>query len=156
MTADECREAFAFLEGALNDYGLSWVTTQVAEQIRFGKTTTRRVTSRPDVPEDLAVPDLFDNRRRGVQIPGTQEYTDRERLQMLSTAIEQTFIAPLEMEAALRNRLDRTDSKWSELRLVRTDAGDRPDLVVGRTPDPQTTRNVGHLHRLLAMLREMM
>src|SRR5581483_8500290 len=121
MTADECREAFAFLEGALNDYGLSWVTTQVAEQIRFGKTTTRRVTSRPDVPEDLAVPDLFDNRRRGVQIPGTQEYTDRERLQMLSTAIEQTFIAPLEMEAALRNRLDRTDSKWSELRLVRTD-----------------------------------
>lgn len=155
MTAEEHRQAFAFLESALNESGLSWVTNQVAEQIRFGKTTTRSVRSRPDVPEDLAIFELSDKRRRQVQIPATQEYSDRERLEILCSAIEQALIAPIEMEATLRARLDRTDPSWTELRLVRTDAGDRPELVIGRKPDQQTARNIGQLHGLLKMLRQM-
>ncbi|MDR3749028.1 MAG: hypothetical protein P4M04_12885 [Acidobacteriota bacterium] len=153
LSDNECLQAFAFIEQLLNDSGLRWVTSQVAEEIRFGKMTTRRVNAPLDVPEDIAIPALSDSHRRRVQIPATREHTPRERLEILCTAMEQAVIAPSEMQMAIRSRLDRVLPEWDGLRLVRTDAGERPDVEITRTLDEQNQDNVARLRELLNTLR---
>lgn len=156
LSDNECRQAFAFIEQMLNESGLRWLTSQVAEEIRFGKMTTRRVTATLDVPEDVAIPGLSDAHRRRVQIPATREYTPRERLGILCTAMEQAVIAPADMQTAIRARLSRALPEWDGLRLVRTDAGERPDLEIDRTSDEQYQGSVAQLRQLLKTLRESM
>jgi len=156
LSDNEYQNALAFLEQALNDSGLSWITTQVEEEIRFGKMTTRRVSARPDAPEDLALPGLSDARRRRVQIPATREYTAREKLEILCRAIEQAIVATADMQIALRSRLNRMDNAWVGVRLVRSDMGDRPDVEISASGDAQQEERVRQLHGLLNTLKEMM
>ena len=55
MTDEACDAAFEKLKEAVVNGGLAWVTNQVDEEIRFGRTITKTVSSRPDAPDELIV-----------------------------------------------------------------------------------------------------
>ena|SRR5437660_937826 len=106
MTDSECNEAFETLRRALAEVGLAWVTNQVDEEIRFGRTVTKTVSSRPDIPEELIVQGLAQKARpSNVRVSATRPYTPQEKLSILITGIENVGIETDEMQGAVQNYL---------------------------------------------------
>ena len=91
-------EAFARLVSMLNEKELNWIVSQVEEQIRLGKPSTRRVKELKVNHSDftfLVQPRTSKNLQPGreVQYPATEEYTDSERLELLLSAIHQALVS---------------------------------------------------------------
>ena len=84
MTDTERENAFHQIEAAMNDAGLSWVTNQVNEEIRFGKILTKKVVSRGEPSDELVFESLARVRRSKIEVSATRPYTASERLEMLT------------------------------------------------------------------------
>jgi tRNA A37 methylthiotransferase MiaB len=154
MTDHECETAFEQLESAMTNAGLRWVTTEVNEEIRFGRTVTKRVSSRPDTPEDVANEGLTDKRRKSkVTIAATRPYTAQEKLRALLDSLEDVIVETQEMQKAVKQYVTSHAKNWRELRLVRTDAAGRDPVIISPTTDEERTRAVAHLQTLIVALK---
>jgi hypothetical protein len=154
MTDHECETAFEQLESAMTTAGLQWVTNEVNEEIRFGRTVTKRVSSRPDTPEDVANEGLTDKRRTSkVTVAATRPYTPQDKLGTLLDSLENVIVETQEMQNAVKNHLTSHAKNWTELRLVRTDAAGREPVIISPTTDEERVRAVAHLQRLIATLK---
>jgi hypothetical protein len=157
MSETECEQAYDQLVLAINDVGLLWLTNQVAEEIRFGRTVTKQVAARPDIPEDLLFEGLAEGHRKSkVSVSATRPYTSREKLGVLLDALEQTIVATHDMEAAVTHYVSKTAANWISILLVRTDEIAREPIQVGRQPDEKRSENISTLRRLIKSLRESM
>lgn len=156
MTDEECNAAFETLKQAIANAGLSWVTNQVDEEIRFGRTVTKTVSSRPDTPEELVVQGLEQKTRLSkVRVSATTPYSSRERLNILIGALENVAVETEEMQTAVRNYLTSHAKEWREVRLLRTDEADRQPLIIVPQSDENRARAVQSLKALISTLREM-
>jgi hypothetical protein len=157
MTDIECEYAFSELERVMNQEGLAWVTTQVAEEVRFGKTVVKKVTAFADTREDVVVAGSQETRRKSkVEVSATRLYTAREKLDLLLTALEQATVATSVMENQVRKRLTKTVKEWTALYLVRSDDSTRLPIVIGPVAEEAQSLHIKELGRLLKLFREMM
>lgn len=159
MTDTECDQAYEQLVLAINKVGFSWLTNQVAEEIRFGKIVTKRVASRPDAPEDLLFEDLTERQKRSkVKVSATRPFTAKEKLHTLLASMEQTILATEDMEAALTTAFGRYTARlganWSSIQLVRTDEPDRVPIAVSSDIDKERAQRAANLRGLIRMLSE--
>ncbi len=92
MDEIDCVATYRELEQILKEFGLEWVTEQVAQTIREGK-----------VIEDK------DERDRGVT--KTEEYTVREQLILLINAVEQAVVNTVEIENEIKNFLAQEEAE---------------------------------------------
>ena len=156
MTSEECNMAFDQLEHAMNEAGLAWVTTQVAEDLRFGKTRTKRLSVREEKSDRFVTELLGTPRRSNVMVSATEPYSAEEELRMLVRALEQTTVAIDHMEGVIRNRINRkSETKdWRLIQLVRSDEPDREAVVIHSTATTGRSEKVTELENLLRALRE--
>lgn len=156
MTSEECDLAFDQLERAMNEAGLAWVTTQVAEDLRFGKTRTKRLSVREEKSDRFATELLGVSRRSNVTVSATEPYSSEEKLRMLVRALEQTTVAIDRMEGVIRNRINRVTEtqEWRSIQLVRSDEPDREAVVIHSTATIGRSEKVTELDKLLKALRE--
>jgi hypothetical protein len=154
MTDHECEIAFEQMEITMTNAGLLWVTSEVNEEIRFGRAVTKRVSSRPDTPEDVANEGLTDRRRTSkVTVAATRPYTPQEKLGMLLDSLENVIVETQEMQNAVKKYLTSHAKNWTELRLVRTDAARREPVIISPTTDEEGVRAVAHLQTLIVALK---
>jgi hypothetical protein len=148
--------AFDQLEHAMNEAGLAWVTTQVAEDLRFGKTRTKRLSVREEKSDRFVTELLGTPRRSNVMVSATEPYSAEEELRMLVRALEQTTVAIDHMEGVIRNRINRkSETKdWRLIQLVRSDEPDREAVVIHSTATTGRSEKVTELENLLRALRE--
>jgi len=156
VTSEECDLAFDQLERAMNEAGLAWVTTQVAEDLRFGKTRTKRLSVREEKSDRFATELLGVSRRSNVTVSATEPYSSEEKLRMLVRALEQTTVAIDRMEGVIRNRINRVTEtqEWRSIQLVRSDEPDREAVVIHSTATIGRSEKVTELDKLLKALRE--
>ena len=156
MTDEECNEAFETLKQAITDASLEWVTNQVDEEIRFGRTITKTVSSRPDTPEELAVPGLLEKTRQSkVRVSATRPYSPQEKLKILVSGLENVAVETDEMQSAVRTYLTAHVKEWGEVRLLRTDEAGREPLTIASQSDGSRARAVQSLKKLIETLRGM-
>lgn len=156
MNDHECESAFEQLENAMTKVGLQWVTNQVSEEIRFGRTVTKQVSSRPDTPEDVVNEGLADVRRTSkVTIAATRPYTAQEKLSTLLESLEDAIIETEAMQATVREYMTSHTQNWQELRLVRTDEGEREPVIIAPTTDEDRAHAVAHLRKVVVELKGM-
>jgi hypothetical protein len=157
MTDEDYQKTFEALRQMMLDSGLSWVVTQVDEEIRFGRTAVKRISVRPEPPEELALIELVERTRTAkVNVSATRPYTKHEQLGMLLDALERTVGGINDMEEALRTYFAKQLRSWDLIRCVRTDE-DRPRPVsIGRVSDTKRDNSVADLRRLMGNLRGMM
>jgi len=157
MTAEECEFAFERLEHAMNDAGLAWVTNQVAENLRFGKTRTKSLSVRQE-KNDIWAAELLSEapKRSRVTVSATEPYTPEEKLRMLVRALEQTTVAIDRMENFVRDRLTRIleAKNWRLVQLVRSDEPDRAAVVIEANAQVERSQNVSELEKLLKAFQE--
>jgi hypothetical protein len=92
MDEIDCVATYRELEQILKEFGLEWVTEQVAQTIREGK-----------VIEDR------DEKARGVT--KTEEYTVREQLILLINAVEQAVVNTVEIENEIKKFLAQEETE---------------------------------------------
>jgi hypothetical protein len=92
------RQAFDRLVTILDEKNLSWIVTQIEDQIRQGKPATRRVKElrlssyRTDLSPRFPSDEVL-RPGREVQFRATEEYTDTERLELMLSAIRQAIVS---------------------------------------------------------------
>jgi hypothetical protein len=155
MTPEECDLAFAQLEQMMNDAGLAWATTQVADDLRFGRTRTKKLFVREDKSDAFSTEELGTPRRSNVTVSATEPYSPKEKLRMLVRALEQTTVAIDRMEDAIRQRINRVQSRnWVSLRLIRSDEPDREPVAIHPVSMSVRSEKVSELEKLLEILLE--
>lgn len=156
MTNEECNGAFEILKEAITTAGLAWVSNQVDEEIRFGRTITKTVSSRRDTPEGLVVQGLEQKVRFSkVQVSATRPYSPQERLEILINALENVAVETEEMQTSVKSYLTSHAKEWGEVRLLRTDEVNREALIIVQQTDENRARAVQNLKTLISTLREM-
>lgn len=157
MTPEECEIAFEKLEHAMNEAGLAWVTNQVAEDVRFGKTRTKKLSVQQE-RTDIWVAELVSEepRRSRVTVSATEPYSSEEKLRMLVRALQQTTVAIDRMENVVRACIARMPEtkNWRSIQLVRSDEPDRAAVVINATPEAERLRKVSELEELIKALQE--
>ncbi len=154
MTDHECETAFEQLESAMRNAGLLWITSEVNEEIRFGRTVTKRVSSRPDTPDDVANEGLTEKRRKSkVTVAATRPYTAQEKFRTLLDSLEDVIVETQEMQDAVKKYFTSHAKNWRELRLVRTDTAGREPVIISPTTDEERVRAVAHLRELIVALK---
>jgi len=114
MNELDYQEAYHTLETALKSNGLEWVTVQVAEHIRMGKTIQREIDT---LTEDQAMNRYLSNEfqyqfRKGPRatFPAVVNYEPHERLELLINAIEMVVIDTAQIESEV---IADFKSKWN-------------------------------------------
>jgi hypothetical protein len=154
MTEAECEQAFEVVSGAMQAAGLNWVVTQVAEQIRFGKPSTKRIQTTVEHSPEIAVEGVAGRPKRTREtFAFTREYTASERLSLLLDALERAVVLTSQMEAVVRGQLFGKTNGLNSIRLIRTDEPGRDVLEVGAGADPVREKAVQTLYQLVAGLR---
>jgi hypothetical protein len=154
MTDTECEATFEQLQRTMINAQLQWVTNQVDEVIRFGRTVTKAVYSRPDAPEEIAVAGLAEKGRKSrVNVSATRPYTPPEKLTILISALENAVIETEEMLKAVRFYFSSHTNNWGEIRLLRTDEPGRQPLIITPMADEKRLHAVATLRSLVATLK---
>lgn len=137
MNEQRLIHTFARLRKILSDNGLGWVTEQVDEQIRIGKTIQREIETLKEgkgMPLFTTIDDYSSKLTKGPKatFPVTVEYQPSERLMLLINAVRQSIIDTADMEYHLVNfseKVNETPKKYlfyadepnSEPKLISTD-----------------------------------
>jgi hypothetical protein len=139
MTAEECNGAFEQLAGFLREIRCAWIVSEVEETLNLGRIHRGYAEDysddaeeqgaqgdflRPTAPggffdfaeENLAQSPTPRRRKKGqkgrpVEIQQVQQFSPKERLQILLTAIKRAFVSTVEMESAIASTLLNTDPK---------------------------------------------
>lgn len=156
MTNEERERVFQELRQVMTASGLSWIVTQVDEEIRFGRTSTKRVSARIEQAEELAVEDPTDRPRTAkVRVSATRPYTPSERLGMLLDALDRTVVGVNEMEEAVRKYLARRIQSWDSIRLIGIDENSPHPITINRASDPKRAVHIEEFRGLMRTLRGM-
>jgi hypothetical protein len=120
MTDEELDEIFTSLSGLLSDLGLSWLVSQVNDEIQVGQIVTR--TFRRGQPEQIGMLDIGTKPGSGAVV-GTDPYGAADRVNLLISAVSValTDSASLEQEVI---HFFVSDAAAPEARLI-TSAPDR-------------------------------
>jgi len=147
MNSQECTQTYEILAKMLVEIGLEWVTNQVSEQIRNGKTIQREIETFKDVREvKVFDADSYPSQlRKGPKatFPVTVDYEPPELLGLLIDAIEQTVVNTADMERHLVEFLEREGKGPQEIHFIAEEAGSEPKSInkeksisrVGRTDE---------------------
>jgi hypothetical protein len=157
MTPEECEVAFEKLEHAMNEAGLAWVTNQVAEDVRFGKTRTKKLSVQQERADIWAAELVSEEPRRSrVTVSATEPYSSEEKLRMLVRALQQTTVGIDRMENVVRACIARMPEtkNWRSVRLVRSDEPDRAAVVIDAKPQAERLQRVSELEKLIKALQE--
>jgi hypothetical protein len=157
MTPEECEITFEKLEHAMNEAGLAWVTNQVAENVRFGKTRTRKLSVRQERADIWAAELLNEEPKRSrVTVSATEPYSPEEKLRMLIRALQQTTVAIDRMENVVRECISRIPEtrNWRSVQLVRSDEPDRAAVIIDATPQTERSQRISELEQLIKTLQE--
>lgn len=133
MNNQECNQTYEILLKMLIENRLEWVTTQVSEQIRIGKTIEREIETFKEVRETR----LIDSDNYPSQLgkgpkatfPVTVDYEPAERLGLLIDAIEQTVVNTAGMEHHLVEFLEKDDKSPHEIHFIAEEPGSEPNLI---------------------------
>jgi hypothetical protein len=108
MDNRECDEMYERLTSMLNQVGMGWITAQVTDQVRLGKTIEREIETLKEGRErDLSlfadIDDYPTRFKKGPKatFPVTEEYRPSERLLLLIDALERAVVHTAEMESHL-------------------------------------------------------
>lgn len=120
MEDKECKEVYNKLVDVLNQEGLQWVTTEVADQIRLGKTVEKEIDTLKESSFRqgvLAYDQGGDRLKRGPKatFPITVDYSKKEALFLLIDAIEHVVVNTAEMENQLFNTLAKEIETFGEI-----------------------------------------
>ena len=92
-------EAYSIILEALRAHGLSWVATQIQDQVRSGKPTTRVVSPRPAPISGLFAEEVSQPRgSRRERLAATEPYSSQERLALALDALERAVVHTADME----------------------------------------------------------
>ena len=143
----------------LTENKLSWISNQVAEQIRIGKTVEKEIATFKESRRTLL---LFEERDYRIQykkgtkatFPVTEEYSPSERLLLLIDAIEQAIVNTAEMESHLIEYFgEQLDNDWQGIRFY-SEEQDSQSVVIDRKTSSSRLQNSQHLKQLLGSLRK--
>ena len=154
MTDEECEQVFQELRQITIGARLSWIVTQVDEEIRFGRTSTKRVRARVEPAEELAVEDLAERTRTSkIKVSTTRPYTSRERLGMLVDALDRTVVGVNDMEDGLRKYLVKQTWPWDSIQFIGTDESIPHPVTINRIGDLKRAVRVAEFRGLMRTLR---
>lgn len=154
MTEAECEAAYRRIEEILEAHQLTWVVNEVETEVRLGRTLTKRVASRVETPEEVAVPELFETpRRTRVRVSATRPYTAQEKLRMIIDAVQHAVVETLAMEQAIRDSINNRTKIWQSIQLVRIDDRARTPIDLPMEANPIRVKSVQDLTHLLTTLR---
>ena len=115
MEDQESSAIYDTLLATLRRVGLEWVTDQVIEEVRLGRTIEREVETfkgsrLPTDFIDVRSREYSPQFRRGPKatFPVTEEYRPPERLKLVLDAIEQAVVNTVDMEHEVFDRLGTT------------------------------------------------
>jgi len=104
-------EAYALVLEILRRHDLSWVATQVQDQVRAGKPVTRVVAPRQATMLERFAEELPEPRRtRRERLAATEPYSASERLSLALDAVEHAVVETAEIEGEVIQFFG-TDSK---------------------------------------------
>lgn len=134
MNDQECTQVYNRLAGILEEKGLSWVTAQVAEQIRIGKTIQKEIETLREGKESFLhrlVEDDPSRLRKGQKatFPITVEYQPSEQLELLIDAVKQTIVNTADMEHELIGFIEKDDKSPKKIEFYSDDLNTEPKLI---------------------------
>jgi hypothetical protein len=138
MNEQESIHAFDRLTKILNENGLGWVTEQVNEQIRNGKTIQREIETLKEGKE-MPLFATFDDYPRKLTrgpkatFPVTVEYQPSERLELLIDAIRQSIVDTADMEHNLVSFTEKADETPKKFLFYSDEPNSEPILISAET-----------------------
>jgi len=174
MTDDEAEVAYKSLSIATTELGYQWIVAQVEETINFGKITRAKAVDYSST-DDLETTNNEDStlmvrrydsakesgsranpkkkrKGRSVVIGRVEPYTPLQRLHILLTAIERTFIETSRMESSIVAKLMKIDSDRAKEATVSFDEDESRNLSLNTTSD--RTAHANSLRSLIEALRK--
>lgn len=158
MNEQECLHVFQSLTNILNENGMEWVSLQVAEQIRIGKTIQREIETLKEGKSAHSFYE-FDNysskltKGPKATFPVTVEYQPDEQLELLINAIKRAIVDTAEMEQHLFSFIKENTEK-SESILFYTDEPNSEPKFIGAEKIESRIGQVKRLSELLEALRK--
>lgn len=158
MNEQESIHAFERLTKILNDNGLGWVTEQVNEQIRIGKTIQREIETLKEgkeMPLFATFGDYSSKLTKGpkVTFPVTVEYQPSERLELLINATRQSIVDTADMEYHLVSFSEKVDETPKEFLFYADESNSEPKLISAETARLRHI-NSKRLNELLTSLQQ--
>ena len=139
MNDEECTKVYGEIVAMLNEFKLDWVTEQVAEVIREGKTIEERSFNRK-------IPDLK-----------VEDYSARDRLLLLVDAVEQAVVNTVEIEGEvasfMNHEAERLDM-YPEATFHILDEGESKQFKFDLRSVAVRKKQAGELRDLLATLHK--
>ena len=150
-------EAYEIILEHLRKRGFGWVVEQIQEQVRSGKPLIKDVSLQPGIRTGLFADEKFEIKTtakgRRQRLAATENYTDKERLEIAVTAIEsvaiQTTVMQEELAAFFASSMDEPQKI-----LFEPDEFDETDSLVLERPSKERRESVDGLKELLEILRE--
>ncbi len=134
MDEHECVQVFQGLTRILEENGMEWVSQQVSEQIRIGKTIQREIETLKegkDAPLFSTIDDYSSKLMRGPKatFPVTVEYQPYEQLDLLINAIKQVIVETAEMEQHLISFFEQHDNASKKILFYTDEPGGEPKSI---------------------------
>lgn len=156
MNNQECNKAYETLVRVLNRNGLEWITAQVGEQVRIGKTIQRKIETLEEVrgPSLFNVADYPGRLKKGPKatFPVTVDYEPPERLRLLIDAVEQAVVNTASMECHLSDYFETEGQGWQGIRFYADEPASEPKSLDKRSAASRL-KNSRKLKGLLDLLR---
>lgn len=129
----ECTEIFEQLSKVLSESRLDWITSQVSEEIRIGKTIQRQIETLKDVQESgfATFGDNVGNFKKGPKATYavTVEYTSEERLELLIDSVRRAVVNTADMEDYLVRFCESDENRPSKIEFHSDESGKQPRLI---------------------------
>lgn len=100
MTDEELNEIFLSLSSLLSDLGLSWLVSQVNDEIQVGQVVTRT----PGEPEQMELLEIA-TKTSGNTVVGTNPYKAEDRVNLLIDAVSVALTHSASLEQAVKHFL---------------------------------------------------
>lgn len=158
MNDSEIKETYNFLTSVLKNNGLEWVTTQVSEQIRIGKTVEKEIETLKEVnviPVTYQSENFIRPLKKGPKemFPVSVKFTPAEQLELLIDAIEISIIETAYMENAVVHYFENTWQNPQGILFIPDEPGSKPTPLNSETSKIRLS-NTSKLKELLDSLRK--
>jgi len=150
-------EAYKVILEHLRKSGFGWVVAQIQEQVRSGKPLIKDVSPHPAIRSIQFVDEEFEatttTKGRRQRLAATENYTDKERLEIVITAIDSLIIQTTAMQEELIDFFVGSTDDSQEIHFEPDEFDESDTLIIGY-PSKKHKASVGDLKELLGMLRE--
>ncbi len=157
MNREECVHVFRRLTTVLAENGMEWVSRQVLEQIRIGKTIQREIETLKEgrnAPLFSTSDDYSSKLTRGPKatFPVTIPYQPDEQLELLINAIRQAIVDTADMEQHLINFIEEQEEAPKRIMFYSDEPNSEPKLISADKIETRHERSKD-LNELLESLR---